>query len=148
MIGTHRLLQKDVQFKDLGMAIIDEEQRFGVEHKEFFKRLRKSVDVLTLTATPIPRTLHMAMLGLRDISNLVTPPRNRLRDHHHARARQRRFVAPRDAARTGRAAGKFSLSTRASTTSKLFRDRLCRARPRSAFRHRPRAARTPTILKP
>jgi len=78
IIGTHRLLQKDIRFKDLGLAIIDEEQRFGVEHKEFFKRLRKSVDVLTLTATPIPRTLHMAMLGLRDISNLTTPPRNRL----------------------------------------------------------------------
>lgn len=77
VIGTHRLLQKDVRFKDLGLAIVDEEQRFGVEHKEFFKQLRKSVDVLTLTATPIPRTLHMALLGLRDISNLTTPPRNR-----------------------------------------------------------------------
>jgi transcription-repair coupling factor len=77
VVGTHRLLQKDVRFKDLGLAIIDEEQRFGVEHKEFFKHLRKSVDVLTLTATPIPRTLHMAMIGLRDISNLATPPRNR-----------------------------------------------------------------------
>jgi transcription-repair coupling factor (superfamily II helicase) len=77
VIGTHRLIQKDVRFKDLGLAIIDEEQRFGVEHKEFFKKLRKSVDVLTLTATPIPRTLHMALLGLRDISNLTTPPRNR-----------------------------------------------------------------------
>jgi len=81
VIGTHRLIQKDVRFKDLGVAVIDEEQRFGVEHKEFFKRLRKSVDVLTLTATPIPRTLHMAMLGLRDISNLATPPRNRLSVH-------------------------------------------------------------------
>ncbi len=78
MIGTHRLIQKDIRFKDLGLAVIDEEQRFGVEHKEFFKHLRKSVDVLTLTATPIPRTLHMALLGLRDISNLMTPPRNRL----------------------------------------------------------------------
>ncbi|HYF52264.1 MAG TPA: TRCF domain-containing protein, partial [Planctomycetota bacterium] len=77
IIGTHRLLQKDVRFKDLGLAIIDEEQRFGVEHKEFFKRLRRSIDVLTLTATPIPRTLHMAMLGLRDISNLTQAPRNR-----------------------------------------------------------------------
>lgn len=77
VIGTHRLLQKDVHFKDLGLAIVDEEQRFGVEHKEFFKQLRRSLDVMTLTATPIPRTLHMAMLGLRDISNLTTPPRNR-----------------------------------------------------------------------
>jgi transcription-repair coupling factor (superfamily II helicase) len=78
VIGTHRLIQKDVSFRDLGLAIVDEEQRFGVEHKEFFKRLRKSVDLLTLTATPIPRTLHMALLGLRDIANLATPPRNRL----------------------------------------------------------------------
>ena len=77
VIGTHRLLQKDVRFKDLGLAVIDEEQRFGVEHKEFFKQLRRSVDVMTLTATPIPRTLHMALLGLRDISNLTIPPRNR-----------------------------------------------------------------------
>jgi transcription-repair coupling factor (superfamily II helicase) len=77
IIGTHRLIQKDVRFKDLGLAVIDEEQRFGVEHKEFFKRLRATVDVLTLTATPIPRTLHMALLGLRDISNLMIAPRNR-----------------------------------------------------------------------
>jgi len=77
VIGTHRLLQRDVSFKDLGLVIIDEEQRFGVEHKEKLKRLRSIVDVLTLTATPIPRTLHMAMMGLRDISSLQTPPRDR-----------------------------------------------------------------------
>jgi transcription-repair coupling factor (superfamily II helicase) len=81
LIGTHRLLQGDVQFRDLGLVIIDEEQRFGVEHKERLKRLRATVDILTLTATPIPRTLHMALLGLRDISNLVTPPRDRLAIH-------------------------------------------------------------------
>ena len=74
MIGTHRLLSKDVGFADLGLVIIDEEQRFGVEHKERLKRMRSTVDVLTLTATPIPRTLHMAMLGIRDISSLATPP--------------------------------------------------------------------------
>ncbi len=77
MIGTHRLLSRDVEFKDLGMVIIDEEQRFGVEHKERLKEMRVSVDVLTMTATPIPRTLHMALLGLRDISNLATPPTDR-----------------------------------------------------------------------
>jgi len=77
VIGTHRLLQRDVGFKDLGLVIIDEEQRFGVGHKEKLKRLRSIVDVLTLTATPIPRTLHMAMMGLRDISSLQTPPRDR-----------------------------------------------------------------------
>jgi transcription-repair coupling factor (superfamily II helicase) len=78
VIGTHRLLSADVRFKELGLVIIDEEQRFGVEHKERLKRLRQTVDVLTLTATPIPRTLHLALLGIRDISNLETPPRDRL----------------------------------------------------------------------
>jgi transcription-repair coupling factor (superfamily II helicase) len=78
IIGTHRLLSADVKFKDLGLVIIDEEQRFGVEHKERLKKLRATVDVLTLTATPIPRTLHMAVLGIRDISSLQTPPRDRI----------------------------------------------------------------------
>jgi transcription-repair coupling factor (superfamily II helicase) len=77
LIGTHRLVQKDVTFKDLGLVIIDEEQRFGVEDKEWLKALRASVDVLTLSATPIPRTLHMSLLGIRDISNLETPPPDR-----------------------------------------------------------------------
>lgn len=78
VIGTHRLVSADVQFKDLGLVIIDEEQRFGVTHKEHLKRLRMEVDVLTLTATPIPRTLYMALTGVRDISNLNTPPEERL----------------------------------------------------------------------
>lgn len=78
LIGTHRLLSKDVEFHDLGLIIIDEEQRFGVAHKERLKMLRSQVDVLTMTATPIPRTLHSALLGIRDISNLQTPPVNRL----------------------------------------------------------------------
>jgi transcription-repair coupling factor (superfamily II helicase) len=78
IIGTHRLLSADVRFKDLGLVIIDEEQRFGVEHKERLKRLRQTVDVLTMTATPIPRTLHLSLLGIRDISNLETPPPDRL----------------------------------------------------------------------
>jgi len=77
LIGTHRLLSKDVGFKDLGLLIIDEEQRFGVEHKERLKRMRVNVDILTMTATPIPRTLHMSLLGLRDISSLATPPLDR-----------------------------------------------------------------------
>ncbi len=77
LIGTHRLLSGDVGFKDLGLLIIDEEQRFGVEHKEKLKRLRVNVDILTMTATPIPRTLHMSLLGLRDISSLATPPLDR-----------------------------------------------------------------------
>ncbi len=78
VIGTHRLLQPDVRFKDLGLVVIDEEQRFGVTHKEHFKKLRTEVDVLTLTATPIPRTLYMALTGVRDISQINTPPAERL----------------------------------------------------------------------
>jgi transcription-repair coupling factor (superfamily II helicase) len=78
IIGTHRLVSADVRFKDLGLVVIDEEQRFGVEHKERLKRLREMVDVLTMTATPIPRTLHLSLLGIRDISNLETPPPDRL----------------------------------------------------------------------
>jgi transcription-repair coupling factor (superfamily II helicase) len=77
VIGTHRLLQKDVAFKDLGLLVLDEEQRFGVRHKEKLKRLRSMVDVLALTATPIPRTLHMSLMGVRDISLIQTPPEYR-----------------------------------------------------------------------
>lgn len=77
LIGTHRVLSKDVVFADLGLMIIDEEQRFGVKHKETLKELKKQVDALTLTATPIPRTLHMSMLGIRDLSVIETPPTNR-----------------------------------------------------------------------
>ena len=77
-IGTHRLLQKDVEFKDLGLVVIDEEQRFGVAHKERLKKMREEVDVLTLSATPIPRTLHMSLVGVRDMSTMETPPEERL----------------------------------------------------------------------
>src|SRR6185295_13167689 len=78
VIGTHRLLSKDVRFKELGIVIVDEEQRFGVAHKERLKHLKKRVDVLTLSATPIPRTLNMSLSGLRDMSLIETPPRDRL----------------------------------------------------------------------
>jgi transcription-repair coupling factor (superfamily II helicase) len=81
LIGTHRLLSKDVAFKDLGLLIVDEEQRFGVGHKERVKQLKATIDVLTLTATPIPRTLNMSLTGLRDISLIETPPRDRLAVH-------------------------------------------------------------------
>ena len=77
-IGTHRLIQKDVRFKDLGLVVVDEEQRFGVGHKERLKQMRQEVDVLTLTATPIPRTLHMSLAGVRDMSTIETPPEERL----------------------------------------------------------------------
>ena len=78
VIGTHRLLSKDVSFADLGLLVLDEEQRFGVEHKEKIKLLKSNIDALTLTATPIPRTLHMSLSGIRDISIIETPPRDRL----------------------------------------------------------------------
>ena len=78
VIGTHRLLTTNVRFKDLGLVVIDEEQRFGVLHKEKFKRLRTLVDVLTLSATPIPRTLYLALTGARDMSTIQTPPHDRL----------------------------------------------------------------------
>ncbi len=77
VVGTHRMLQKDMAFRDLGLLVIDEEHRFGVKHKEKLKELRVSVDVLTLTATPIPRTLHMALAGIRDLSTIETPPQDR-----------------------------------------------------------------------
>lgn len=77
VIGTHRLLSKDIKFRDLGLLIVDEEQRFGVSHKEKLKQFKTNVDVITLTATPIPRTLHMSMLGVRDLSVIETPPENR-----------------------------------------------------------------------
>jgi transcription-repair coupling factor (superfamily II helicase) len=81
IVGTHRLLSKDVEFKDLGLLIVDEEQRFGVGHKERLKQIKKNVDVLTMSATPIPRTLHMSLLGLRDMSVIETPPKDRLAIH-------------------------------------------------------------------
>lgn len=77
VVGTHRLLSKDVEFHDLGLLVVDEEQRFGVKHKEKIKQMKTNIDVLTLTATPIPRTLHMSMLGVRDLSVIETPPENR-----------------------------------------------------------------------
>ena len=78
LIGTHRMLSKDIQFRDLGLLIVDEEQRFGVVHKERLKQLKQNVDTLTMTATPIPRTLHMSLMGIRDMSVIETPPRDRL----------------------------------------------------------------------
>ena len=115
VIGTHRLLSKDVLFKDLGLLIVDEEQRFGVTHKERLKQLREQVDVLTLTATPIPRTLYLSLSGARDMSTIETPPEERLPI--------RTFVAPYD--------------------ERLVRDAILpRTRPRrsSVFRPQSRAA--------
>ena len=77
VIGTHRILSQDVEFKDLGLLIIDEEHRFGVKDKEKYKKLKENIDVLTMTATPIPRTLHMSIVGIRDMSVIYEPPQNR-----------------------------------------------------------------------
>lgn len=78
VVGTHKILSKDVSFKNLGLLIIDEEQRFGVAHKEKIKQMKESVDVITLSATPIPRTLHMSLIGIRDMSVLMEPPVDRI----------------------------------------------------------------------
>ena len=104
VIGTHRLLSDDVRFKDLGLLIIDEEQRFGVRQKEKLKKLRVSVDVLSMTATPIPRTLHTALMGARDLSNIDTPPTNRLPVHTeiiHWNDRQLRHIILKELQRGG-----------------------------------------------
>ncbi len=92
VIGTHRLISKDVSFKNLGLVIVDEEQRFGVDHKERLKAMRQTVDVLTLTATPIPRTLHMSLMGIRDISSLQTPPVDRRAIATEVRAFDRELI--------------------------------------------------------
>jgi transcription-repair coupling factor (superfamily II helicase) len=93
IVGTHRLLSKDVQFRDIGLLIVDEEQRFGVAHKERLKQMRKKVDVLTMTATPIPRTLNMSLVGIRDMSIIETPPRDRLAIQTHVVKFDQRVIA-------------------------------------------------------
>jgi len=93
IVGTHRLLSKDVQFQDLGLLVVDEEQRFGVVHKERLKQMRKKVDVLTMTATPIPRTLNMSLVGMRDMSVIETPPRDRLAIQTHVVKFDQRVIA-------------------------------------------------------
>ena len=100
VIGTHRLLSKDVEFHDLGLLIVDEEQRFGVRHKERLKQIKQNVDVLTMSATPIPRTLHMSLLGLRDMSVIETPPKDRLADSDGGGALRRRIWSARPSSRS------------------------------------------------
>lgn len=132
VIGTHRLLGKDVVFRDLGLVVIDEEQRFGVEQKEVLKAFRASVDVLTMTATPIPRTLNMALLGLRDISNLTTAPADRqaVRTEviRHSEELIRRAIL-RELARGGQV---FFLHNRVQTIHKIAAD-LARLVPEARF---------------
>ena len=116
VVGTHRLLSKDVPFKNLGLLVVDEEHRFGVSHKERLKQLRTSVDVLTLTATPIPRTLHMALSGVRDLSVIETPPLERLPVETVVTAFSRGVIKRRSSGNlTG--AGRSSSCTTASSPS-------------------------------
>ena len=121
VIGTHRLLSADVAFKDLGLLILDEEQRFGVKHKETLKSLRRSVDVLTLTATPIPRTLHMSLMGIRDISVISTPPEYRQSIITYVSAFDEAIIAEairRELARRGQI---FFIHNRIETIEKMAR---------------------------
>ena len=138
VIGTHRLAQHDVTFENLGLVIIDEEQRFGVEVKERLKALRQTVDVLTMTATPIPRTLHLSLLGVRDISNLETPPDDRLAIETRVTRFEPRAGAPRRSCASSIAAGRFISSTIACTTSSRVATTAGRDRARGPHRHRPR----------
>ncbi len=136
LIGTHRLLGKDVKFSDLGLVIVDEEQRFGVTHKERLKQLRTTVDVLTLSATPIPRTLHMAMSGLRDISTIRTPPLGRR--PVITRVAYETDEALRDALRheVGRGGQVFVLHNRVQTIGRMLeRVRSLAPTARAAFAH-------------
>jgi transcription-repair coupling factor (superfamily II helicase) len=122
VVGTHRLLSKDVEYHDLGLLIVDEEQRFGVKHKEKIKQIKTNVDVLTLTATPIPRTLHMSMLGVRDLSIIETPPENRfpiqtyVMEYNPILVRE---AIEREMARGGQV---FFLYNRVETIDKVARD--------------------------
>ncbi len=122
VVGTHRLLSKDIAFKDLGLLVVDEEQRFGVKHKEKIKQMKTNVDVLTLTATPIPRTLHMSMLGIRDLSVIETPPENRFPVQTYVMEYNRAFVKEaieRELARDGQV---FVLYNRVETIEKVARE--------------------------
>ncbi|MFD2761407.1 transcription-repair coupling factor [Lentibacillus juripiscarius] len=122
VIGTHRLLSKDVVYRDLGLLVVDEEQRFGVKHKEKIKQLKSNVDVLTLTATPIPRTLHMSMLGVRDLSVIETPPENRFPIQTYVMEYNPIFIreaVEREMARGGQV---FFLHNRVDNIDKVARD--------------------------
>ena len=122
VVGTHRILSKDIKYKDLGLLVVDEEQRFGVKHKEKIKQMKTNVDVLTLTATPIPRTLHMSMLGVRDLSVIETPPENRFPIQTYVMESNPVFVREaieREMARGGQV---FFLYNRVESIDKVARD--------------------------
>lgn len=122
VVGTHRLLSKDVKYHDLGLLIVDEEQRFGVKHKERVKQLKSNVDVLTLTATPIPRTLHMSMLGVRDLSVIETPPENRFPIQTYVMEYNPILVREAIEREMGRGGQVFFLYNRVDNIDKVARD--------------------------
>lgn len=122
VIGTHRLLSKDVGYHDLGLLIVDEEQRFGVKHKEKIKQMKTNIDVLTLTATPIPRTLHMSMLGVRDLSVLETPPENRFPIQTYVMEYNPVLVREAIEREMGRSGQVFFLNNRVESIDKIARD--------------------------
>ncbi len=122
VIGTHRLLQKDVAFKDLGLVAVDEEQRFGVKHKERLKQMRKEVDVLTLSATPIPRTMHMALAGVRDMSTMETPPEERLPIKTYVAQRDPRLIREAILRELERGAQVFFVHNRVKTIGRVAQD--------------------------
>lgn len=122
VVGTHRILSKDVEYKDLGLLIVDEEQRFGVKHKEKIKQLKTNVDVLTLTATPIPRTLHMSMLGVRDLSVIETPPENRFPIQTYVTEYNPIFMREAIEREMGRGGQVFFLYNRVENIDKVARD--------------------------
>ncbi|HLQ83365.1 MAG TPA: transcription-repair coupling factor [Pseudogracilibacillus sp.] len=122
VIGTHRLLSKDLVYKDLGLLIVDEEQRFGVKHKEKIKEIKTNVDVLTLTATPIPRTLHMSMLGIRDLSVIETPPENRFPVQTYVVERSPLFIKEAIERELGRGGQVFLLYNRIENIEKIAQE--------------------------
>ena len=138
VVGTHRLLQKDVEFKNLGLVVIDEEQRFGVLQKERFKELRVAVDVLSLSATPIPRTLHMSLAGIRDLSVIQTPPEERQPIKTYVTAREE-LADPRGDHARACARRPVLLPAQPGCGHRGGRRPAARARPRGAHRGRPRA---------
>ncbi len=121
VIGTHRLIQKDVKFKDLGLLIIDEEQRFGVAHKEKIKKMRRLVDVITLTATPIPRTLQLSLLGARDMSIINTPPKDRLPIHTELARFDKKLIADAILREVDRGGQVYFVHNRVQTIEAMYR---------------------------
>ena len=121
VVGTHRLIQKDIQFKDLGLLIIDEEQRFGVANKEKIKKLRREIDVITLTATPIPRTLQLSLLGARDMSIINTPPKDRLAIHTEIVEFDKKLIADAILREVDRGGQVYFVHNRVQTIEAMYR---------------------------